>query len=274
MNWLESLLYGLISGITEFLPISSFAHHQLYFKMLDMNGIDPIQSLLVHIALIAAVLTACRSTLEQYYRAKVTYRKDLSKIRSSNIQLEYRFLKNAILPMLLGYFVLDRFLPNKVNLVWIAVISFINFLILMFQTRMMQGNKDERTMSVMDSFTIGLAGALSAIPGISRTCIMLTVATHRGVDKEKAISWSILLSVPILVMLSLIDVVQWIASSGAVPVSGNILGYILSTVGAYISGYLGVIFIKSYAFNKDISDFAFYSLGITIFALFLYLTVV
>ena len=107
MNWLESMLYGIISGITEFLPISAFAHQQLYFKMLDVQGVDPLQSFLVHIALILAVLTGCRSSIEKFYRSKLTYRKDDARMRSSNnTHLELRFLKNAVLPMLLGYFVL------------------------------------------------------------------------------------------------------------------------------------------------------------------------
>ena len=233
-----------------------------------------MQSLLVHIALIAAVLTGCRSTIEQFYRAKRTYRKNHSRMHGSNSLLELRFLQNAILPMLISYFVLAYFIPIKATLVLIAVFSFLNFLILMFQSRMMQGNKDERIMSVYDSFIIGLSGSLSALPGISRICTMLTVATQRGIDKQKAINWVVLLSIPMLAMLAAIDVFHLVTASGAVAVSGNVIGYILSTVVAYISGYLGVLLMKSYAYRKDISDFAYYSFGVMIFTLFLYLTVV
>ena len=274
MNWFESLVYGLLSGITEFLPISSFAHRQLLYKMLDISGVDPLQSLLVHIALIAAVLTGCRSTIEQFYRAKRTYRKNHSRMHGSNSLLELRFLQNAVLPMLIGYFVLSYFLPIKATLVWIAGFSFINFLILIFQSRMMQGNKDERIMSVYDSFVIGLSASISALPGISRICVMLTAATQRGIDKLKAINWVLLLSVPLLAVLSLIDIFNLITATGAVALRGNVIGYILSTAGAYISGYLGVLIMKYYAYRKDISDFAYYSFGVMIFTLFLYLTVV
>ena len=275
MNWLESMLYGIISGITEFLPISAFAHQQLYFKMLDVQGVDPLQSFLVHIALILAVLTGCRSSIEKFYRSKLTYRKDDARMRSSNnTHLELRFLKNAVLPMLLGYFVLSQFIPIKANLVWIAVFSFVNFLILMFQSRLMQGNKDERSVSIFDSLTIGLSAAVAVFPGISRVSTMLAIATHHGVDKEKAINWITLLSIPMLIASCVIDIFKLLTSSGPVPVSGNILGYILSAGTAYVFGYLGILLIKSYAYRKDISDFAYYSLGITFFTLFLYLTVV
>ena len=274
MNWLESLLYGLISGITEFLPISSFAHQQLYFKMLDVSGVDPLQSLVVHIALIAAVLTACKNTFEQFYRAKQTYRKDHKRMPGSNINLELRFLKKAILPMLLGYFIIKQFVPIQSSLVWIAVFSFLNFLILIFQSRMMQGNKDERTVTVFDSLVVGLAASAAALPGISRICTMLTAATQQGIDKEKAINWVVLLSIPMLALLGAMDILNLIIAPGVIALKENILAYALSAAGAYVSGYLGILLIKSYAYRKEISDFAYYSLGVMFFTLFLYLTVV
>lgn len=274
MNWLESLLYGIVSGITEFLPISSFAHEHLLHKLFGVATVDPLKSLLIHMALIVSVFTGCSNTIVQIRRARQTHRHNKNRIRSNNYLLELRFLKNAVIPLILGYFVLSRCIQVKVNVVWIAVFSFINFLILIFQSRMMQGNKDERMMSVFDSFVIGLSGALAVFPGISRIGAMLTVATMRGISRNKAIEWAVLLSVPALALLGFNDILSLMTATGAAAVTGNIFTYILSTIGAYVAGHMGILLIKTFTVQKDFSAFAYYSLGVMMFALFLYLSVV
>jgi len=274
MNWLESLLYGIVSGITEFLPISSFAHEYLLLKLFGVSHADPLQSLLVHLALIVSVFSGCSSTIVQMRRARQTHRHNKNRIRSNNNLLELRFLKNAVLPLIFGYFILSHCIPIKVNVVWIAAFSFVNFLILIFQSRMMQGNKDERMMSVFDSFIIGLSGAVTVFPGISRVGAMLTVATLRGIGRNKAIEWAVLLSVPALALLGFNDILGLMTATGAAAVTGNIIGYILSTIGAYAAGHMSILLIKTFTVQKDFSAFAYYSLGIMMFALFLYLSVV
>lgn len=274
MNWLESLFYGIVSGITEFLPISSFAHEQLFCKLFGISNIDPLQNLLIHLALIISVFTGCSTTIGQIRRAQLTHRRDRNRIRGNNNLLELRFLNNAVLPLILGYFILSHLVTINVTVVTIAIFSFVNFLILIFQSRMMQGNKDERTMSLFDSITLGLSGALSVFPGISRISVMLTASTMRGIGKAKAIEWTILLSIPALALLGFYDILNLMSAGGAAAVSGNIICYILSTGSAYVAGYMGILLIKTFAVQKDFSSFAYYSLGIMMFALFLYLSVV
>ena len=68
MNWLQSLIYGLVSGITEFLPISSSAHQIILQKMFGQSGADPLQNLLVHLALLFALFTGGRSFIDHLRR--------------------------------------------------------------------------------------------------------------------------------------------------------------------------------------------------------------
>ena len=274
MNWFEGLFYGIISGITEFLPISSRAHQRILQKLFGLSTADPLLDLFVHLALLAAVLIGCRNLVGQLRRGRHLQNINRRGIRGNRDILELRFLKNAVFPMILLYFILLKCVAPGDSLLWLAVFSLINAAILFFPSRMMQGNKDERSMSVFDSLLIGAAGALSVFPGISRISTMLSIATVRGVEKQKAINWSLLLSVPALLMLAVVDILNMFSAAGRTQITSNILAYILSAIGAYVAGYIGILLMRSLTANKDYSGFAFYALGVMSISLFLYLTVV
>ena len=55
MSWLESLIYGLVSGFSEFLPISSRAHQDLMLLLFGVEGHDPIRDMLVHATMLFSI---------------------------------------------------------------------------------------------------------------------------------------------------------------------------------------------------------------------------
>ena len=272
MNWLESLLYGAVSGVTEILPISSFAHQQILLKMFGKSGISPVQSLLIHIALLLSVITGCRTSLEQIRRTNHAQRVDRRSLRNSSNLLETRFLKNAALSLLFVYFILMRLVAFNVNMLVLAIFSFLNFLVLLLQTRMMRGNKDERTVSFFDSLAIGISGAAAVLPGVSRVGAMLTTGTACGIEKQKLTNWILLLNIPALLLLTLSDVIDMFANGSQT--GTGFWSCVFSMAGAYVFGLVGIHLFKSATHRKDFSGFAFYSLGVMMFALFLYLSVV
>lgn len=274
MNWIESILYGLISGITEFLPISSSAHQQILQKLFGLNTADPIQDLFVHLALVAAVISGCWEVIVQLRRGRQLRLHNRRGVRGNSDILELQLLKNAVLPMVICYFVLFNCFTFDNNMICIAIFSLLNALILFFSSRMLQGNKDERSVSILDSVTLGVSGALAVFPGISRIAAMLSASILRGIDRRKAVNWVLLLCIPALILSSLLDIINLLTPNAGVQVTGSLPGYFLSAIGAYITGYIGVILMRSTTANKDYSGYSYYAIGITLFALFLYLFIV
>lgn len=274
MNWFECLLYGIVSGTAEFLPISSSAHQQLLLKLFGQNGFDPLQNLVVHLALLLSVFVGSRNLIEQLRHHRQARLHNPNAGRNTSTALETRFLSNSVVPFLALYFVLLYGIKIKINLIWIALFSLINGALLFSNSRMMQGNKDERLLSVFDSVLIGISGALSVFSGISRIAVMLTVFTARGVGRQKAVNWLILLSIPALFLMSATDILNIISNTNDVIYHGNVLGYILSGLGAYAAGYTSIFLIKSLVTRKDLSGFAYYSWGFSLFTFIMYLTVV
>lgn len=274
MNWLEGLLYGIISGLTEFLPISSQAHQRIFLKFFGMNTPDPLQDLIVHLALLAAVVIGCYHLIGQLRRGYQLQNRNQRGIRNNNFALELRFLKNAAFPFVIFYILISKLVIIEYDLLWIALFSLLFSVVMFFSSRMLHGNKNERSMSSFDSIAVGFAGALSAFCGISRIGIMLAVMTFRGVDRRKAVNWALLLSMPSLITVAFVDVLTLLTDAGRGLVSGSAIGYILSAVSAYIAGYVGIVLMRSMTAQNDNSGAAYYTFGVSLFSLFLYLSVV
>lgn len=271
MNWLESILYGLIVGFADFLPISSLAHSRLLLKLFGVTYANPVQDLLVHIALLIAVIQSNIGLFEHTRRQRfLVHNRGRSTL--SETDLELRFLKNAIFPMFITFFVLKYCVKFELSLASVAGFSIINGIMLFSQGRMMQGNKNARFLSVFDSILAGVSSCMFIFPGISRISAALTVFTARGLSREKAVNWAVLLSLPALVLLIINDILGIFA--GEFMLAGNIISCLLSAVSAYVAGYFGIRTVKRIAAIRNFSGFAYYSWGIALFSFILYLTVV
>lgn len=274
MNWLESMIYGLISGLTAFLPISTSAHQALLLKLFGESRPDPLLDLLVHLALIFSVLSAGRNMIDQLRRQYPRQHSYHSGRNIHNGSMELRFLKNSLFPLVIVFLVLSYSFQLQCDLLTIAIFLLINGIILFLQSRLIQGNKDERSISFLDSILAGFSGALSILPGISHIGVMLTVFTARGIDRQKAANWAILLSVPVLALAACKDILNMISGNGNIYFPGNIFGYVLAIIGAYFAGYFGVMLLKSLPAGKNYQGFAYYSWGTSLFSFILYLTIV
>ncbi len=275
MNWLQSILYGFVSGLSEFLPISSNAHQQILMHLFGIDVLDPVRDFVVHIALLLALVSACRTILEQVRRDyRIQQRAKGRSVRQSRIALDMKLVKAAAAPMLIGMVVLTYLTNRTSNLISISVFLLINGIILYIPDRMLQANKDVRAMSGLDSLLIGLSGAISAFCGISRTGAMMSTAVARGADRQNALNWVLLLCFPALILLSAVDLVGIFTVQTDIAFWASFLSYILSGFTAYVGGYLSVLMLKYFTINKGISGFCYYSWGAALFAFIIYLTAV
>lgn len=274
MSWFESIVYGLVSGISDFLPISSQAHQSLLLQLFGDLNRDYVRDLFVHIALLLSVFSGCRNTIDQLRREQILRQRNRRTRTGTGSLLEIRLMKNAAIPMVLGLLITSYISSKGTSLIWLSVLLIINGIVLYIPERMLQGNKDERAMTGLDSLLFGVSGALSALPGISRTGTMLSVLSSRGIGKQKALNWVLLLSAPALGAWIGLDIINIFSASAGNPFWANFGGYILSGISAYIGGYVGISVMRILRQRTGYSGFAYYSLGAALFTFILYLTVV
>lgn len=273
MNWLESLIYGLLSGISEFLPISSAAHQQILLHLFGIEARDPVRDFFVHIAILAAVITTCKPFLELVKREQSLRNRNSRSVTHNFAALQdWRVVQGAIVPMLIAMLFLRYIIKFPGNLLISALFLLINGVILFLPERMVQGNKDARSMSALDSILIGLSGALSVFSGLSRVGCTYSVSIARGAAKKHAFTWALLLSISALVCLSFMDIVAMF-SGVSVAFWSNLFTYILSGITAFFGCYISISAMRFLVARPSNNGFAFYCWGVSLFSVILYLTV-
>ena len=126
-------------------------------------------------------------------------------------------------------------------------------------------------MTGLDAIMMGLVGALSVFPGISRTGIISSYATVRGAETQNGATWAILLGIPALLFAICFDLFSYIIF-GVFSVSFIIImQYFLAGVAAFCGGYAGISLFKIVINRSGFSGFAYYSIGAAIFTFILYL---
>lgn len=274
MSVLQSIIYGLVSGLSSFLPVSSGAHQALMRYLFGVETRIPLQEILVHIGVLFAVIVGCYDRIDRLRREQkllsVSSRRK-SHFFDSRSYFDLRLLKTATVPLVIGSFLFLATAGMGNNLLSLMIFWLLNALILLVADHCRRGNRDSRTMSALDSIIMGVLGALSVFPGISRTGMISAYATARGVDSENAVNWSALLVLPATAVLICLDLFYIVTTGLGGGSAVMVLGYFLSGIASFVGGYLGISLFKVILNHNGFLNFAYYSIGTAMISFFLYL---
>lgn len=276
MNVVESIIYGFISGMTEFLPVSSQGHQALMRTIFGANSPAPMRDIFIHIALLIS-LFAFNRTYFSKLKTEINlnaYSASKRKAKSDRrISQDLRLIRTAAIPMLVLLFLGILTAKLKSNLGFVTIFFILNGAILYLPEHINRANKDSGQMSALDAFLIGVFGVLSVLPGISRTGASLSYAIVRGAEGRKAFHWVLALSVPALLILIICDIVG-IFRTGFGDVSFiEFLGYLIASVCAVVGAWIGMRLMKIFIDRSGCAVFGFYSWGAALLSLMLYLFV-
>lgn len=273
MNWFESLIYGLVSGITEFLPVPSLTHQKILAQLFGVSGNDPVCDLVVHISMLLALLLSTRRFLLRLRRERLVAQRVKRRSNGADVRASFdnRLIRGAIVPMLLIMLLLIFTRSWAQKPLVVMCFTVVNGLILFIGERMPHANKDSRHMSLLDAIAFGFFSALCVLPGISRIGASQTYATIRGADKQHSINWAFVLGFPALLLLCVFDIVAMISGGAAHVRMATVFGYFMIAFGALAGTYLCTAFLRKAMGRVSNSLFAYYSWGIALFSLVLYL---
>ena len=272
MDWLESIFFGLVCGLTEFLPVSAQAHETLLLKIFGGTA-TPLLYLAIHGAVLAALFQNCAEYIGLMFREQRLMRipprrrkrqPDWIKV------LDFRLLRTAAIVMALGFFAYPILSEWRVNLYFIAPSLVVNGLILYIPMHLATGNKDSRSMSQLDAVLLGLIGATAVIPGISLIGVLIAAGIIRGADREHSLNWALLLSIPSLVIRMGFDAYSLMTIGMG---SLSILTVALAAVAAFCGAYSAIRAMRFLAVKAGFSCFGYYCWGAALFSLLIFLTV-
>lgn len=274
MSFFNSIFYGFISGITEILPVSSQAHQALMRYLFGVDTRIPLQEFLVHIGVLLSLFVGASEMLKRLMRErKSLIGRHHRRIRNTDSKgyFELRLLKSASVLLFVGLFFYFSTKKYETGLLPIMTFWVINAVFLLVADHMPRGNRDARTMSALDGLVMGIVGALSVFPGISRTGMISSYAIARGVDCDTSINWSVLLSIPALLFYLLFDVINLITVGMGALTTGAIAYCALSGLSAFLGGYLGVSLLRLVLNQTGLAKFAYYCIGTAMFTFAIFL---
>ena len=269
LNWYETLLYGLVSGLSEILPVSSQAHRFLLLRFFGGNTEPQLLRLMTDLGILAALYYACQNHLIRMIRAK-----RLSKVpkRRRKRPLDTRSLMDLSLlftmaiPIILAFFVYDKIKMIGSSLIGNSVFLLLNGIILYVPQFLPGGNRDSRNMSRLHGLGIGLGGAVSLLPGLSTVGLGLSVSSVCGVDKKYGFGVTLLMDLLVCAGYVVFDIMD-IVRIGLNNVSfGEFALYLLSGAIAFAVATGTIRVFRTIAEEFGFHIFAFYCWGIALFA--------
>jgi undecaprenyl-diphosphatase len=207
LSWLQMAVLGVIQGITELLPISSTAHLRVIPGILGWRDPGSAFSAAMQLASFAAVLVYFRRDIAGLGGA--TLRAVAAKNYASH---DFRVVLGILLgtiPLVIAGLVLKPLLngchsPLR-GLLVIGIASIVMSLLLALAEKTARHRRTFAQVTLKDGLLVGLAQALSFIPGVSRSGATLTAGLFCGMERETAARFSFLLGLPAVTLAGLFE---------------------------------------------------------------------
>jgi undecaprenyl-diphosphatase len=248
---LAAIIYGLVQGLTEFLPVSSSGHLVIIPAFLSELGveIEPPSlavSAVLHLGTLISVLA--------YYRADVAR---VLRFRSDPDGRKIALLVGiGTIPALIGLPLadtLDRFQSTVSNVGWSLMVTGV---VLFIGQRLATGSRSLLDGRVPDAVVVGIAQAVALIPGVSRSGMTIAAASGRQFSHSEAARFSFLLGIPAIAGGGLSQLLELSGSGGFEP------ELLVGTAVAALSGYFAIAFLLAVLQRAGLFPFAVYCLAV------------
>ena len=274
MDYISSVLMGILQGIAEFLPISSSGHLALFQHFFGVENYEETQmffTVLLHLGTLISVFVYYWKDIWEMIREFFLLLGGLFSRRGGQGQSApparrmVLLIVVATLPLFLILPVKDRVEAAMGSAAFVSVALLLTGFILYFSDRMARGRKTERTATLADAVVVGFAQAVGTLPGISRSGITISAGLLRGYDRTFAVRFSFLMSLPAVLganILSLKDVME----AGGVDMELMPV-YLVGTLVAAVVGYFAIRLVNLLSDKGKFGAFAYYCWGAGILSL-------
>ena len=270
MSLLFAVFYGIIQGITEFLPVSSSGHLAIMQRLFGMEDVEANYfsfGVLLHLATLVAVFIVYWRDILPLIPAVFTMFGKLfrGKVRDFNDNEKFAaYIIIATLPLLPAVLVKDYveviFSYTKI----IGAILMFNAVVLFVSDSLAKGNKTISETKPHNALIVGLCQMLAIVPGLSRSGSTITGGLTQGFDREYAVKFSFIMSIPAILGANILEVPDMLQT--AVP-SADIIKYAAGMAAALIAGIAAMKLLTYISRKSNFRIFSYYSFAIGLFTL-------
>lgn len=264
MDWLESLILGIVQGLTEYLPVSSSGHLTIGANLFGLSGEENLAfTITVHVA---TVLSTCVILWKEI----VWLFKDLFKFKwNEGTKYVVNILISMIPVAIVGFFFKDKveaIFGSGLLVVGICLLVTASLLAFSYWAKPRQ----RENISPWHAFVIGIAQAVAVLPGLSRSGSTIATGLLLGNSKQKLAQFSFLMVIPPILGEALLDVKDMAEQGVSVAMGGlSTSSLIIGFLAAFISGCIACKWMINIVKKGKLIWFALYCAIVGILAIVL-----
>jgi undecaprenyl-diphosphatase len=262
MNFFQSILLGIVQGLTEFIPVSSTAHLLIGQKILGIPASDAMFSflILVQLGTIVSLIIFFWKDLWKIVVATLASLKHLVARQPGKLDTDARlgwFIVIATIPALIFGYLLKSVVEAlfKTPLLEAGIRLLITAVVLGLAEWLSKRNRTLKEMIWLDSLFIGIGQILSVFPGASRSGTTISVGMARGLDRPSAARFAFLMSIPVMLAAGAYQTLDVLKMSG---VSSFLPLIAVGFVTAALVGWLAIRWLLTYLNKHSLYVFAGY----------------
>ena len=261
----KAIVYGIIQGLTEFIPISSTAHLRVIPALLNWGDEGAAFAAVIQMGTLIATLIffrkdigALTSGFLKAFKSKNYFSDPYSRI--------FILIIMGTIPISVCGILLKNFIEGDARGLYVICGALIILAILLYiAEKVTLRKKDFSEITIKDGIIIGLAQALALIPGSSRSGVTITAGLFCGLKRDVTARYSFLLSIPAIGLSGLYE----LYTERHELLNESLGSLLIATVVSGIVGYLSIAFLISYLKRKSTLLFVIYRIVLGIIILIL-----
>ena len=254
MEYLKFILYGLIQGLTEFIPVSSTAHLKIVSLFFGIEDPGASLSAIIQIGSVLALIW--------YFKNEIfNFRRQDSKKFFKNLLNEslFRSILIGTIPIMLFGGTIKLFYPNFFEKIFrsnlsIALVSFLMAFFMYLADSSKKGSINLKNHNFSDSILIGFSQAFAILPGVSRSGVTISTALLSGWERRDAAKFSFLLGIPAISFAAIVEFISSFNKFNLFSFSPLIVGL----TATFLSSLFAIDFLLKYLSSNDMKLFIIY----------------
>lgn len=258
MSVLEALILGIVQGLTEFLPVSSSGHLELFKALLGSNMVAKeslLFTVVVHFATALSTVFVYRKDLLDIFKGLFAFKANEQTMFSFKIVLS--MIPAAIVGVLFNDEI-EQFFEG--NIAFVGAMLLLTAVLLLVADR---AKNTDKKVGFFEALIVGIAQAIAILPGISRSGATISTSVLLGIDKEKAARFSFLMVVPLI----LGKVAKDLLDDGFQNLNIETLPLVIGFISAFVTGVIACTWMIQLVKRSKLSYFAIYCAVVGVVAL-------
>ena len=271
-NIIKSIIYGIVEGITEWIPVSSTGHMIILEKIipLDMSGkFFDLFMVCIQLGAIIAII------LIYYDKLMPFFKKDGNIMFKPKSIILWRNIIISCIPAVIYGVLFDELISKYLyNYYIVSLMLIIIGIIFIIVENSIISKKPKFTklaeVTPKIAFILGLGQVVAAIfPGTSRSGIIIIISLLLGMSRINSVEYAFLLGVPIMLGASILKVIKYLANYG-VPEILDICYLLISMLVSFFVSIVVIGFILNYIKRNNFKIFGYYRIALGCFILLLF----